>query len=188
MKRRQILATSATIAGVSLSGCSSLAGETALGDPTKEHDDQQLHLVYEHEAEEIVTISFDHSPDRPAIRRLLAGIRHSDDTTLNNGRFRFTPETSEPSAIEIYLMAPPKGWYNEFEIYRENDGTAIAIHELGEAKRGDIGIHLLIHGELDGEGDLAPLRVEHELTLSKDGLFGETFAVDGETTIDLDQL
>lgn len=188
MKRRHYLATSTVMAGASLGGCTRLSGEIPLGDPTQKRDEQELHLVYAHEGEEIVTISLDHSPDTPAIRRLYAEIQPSDEITLDDARFRFTPETARPAAIEIYLMPPPKGWYDEFEIYRENEGTVIEVQELGEAEFGNIGFHLLVHGELDSEGDLPPLRIEYELTLSKAGLFGESFGARGGTTIDLDQL
>lgn len=188
MERRQYLATSGVIASAALGGCTRLSGQTSLGDPTAERDDRELHLVYEREDAEVVTVSFTHSPDRPAIRRLHVGVRHSDNTTLDDGQFRFTPEAARTAAVEIYLLPPPKGWYDEFEVYRDNEETAIAVHGLGDAESGDIGFHLLVHGELDGDGDLPPLRVEHQLTLSEGGLLGETLTAHGETTIDLDQL
>lgn len=135
-----------------------------------------------------MTVPFTQSPDTPAIRRLYAGIQHSDDTTLDDGRFRFTPETARPAAIEIYLLPPPEGWYDEFEIYRDDERTVIEVHELRDAESGNIGFRLLVHGELDGDGDLPLLRVEHEITLSRDGLLGGTFAAHGGTIVDLDQL
>ena len=188
MNRRHYLTTSAVIAGASLGGCTGLSGDTSLDDPIEERDVEELRLVYQHEDEEVVTVSFVHTPDRPAIRRLYAGIEHSDDTTLDDFRFRFTPELAGPSATDIYLLPPPEGWYDEFDVYRKNGETGIQVDKLGKAEFGNIGCHLLVHGELDGDGDLPPLRVEHDLTLSEDSLFGESFAVHGERSIDLDRL
>jgi hypothetical protein len=188
MNRRHYLAASAAVAGTLLSGCAGLTGETTLGSPTEERDDEGLRLVYVHEGEAIATVSFGQEPDGPAIRRLFIGIERADDTTLERFRFRFAPEVEEPYPMEIYLRPSPEGWYEEHEVYRTTEATVVRVDGLGRGKSGTISCQLLVHGELDGGGDLPPLRIEHDLTLSRDDPLGERFAIHGERSVDLDDL
>lgn len=187
MKRRDYLATGAVFAGASLSGCTAIAEEISLENPATETDTSHIRHRYEHGDREIVSVGYGPSPDTPSSRRLRAGIQLADDVTFDEAQFRFTPEVDERIALDLYLKPPPEGWYDNFDIYREDNELSFGLHDLGRAEYGDIAFEILVYRGHDDEGGLPILEIENEITVSADGFFGEVFTTHEHTIVDFDE-
>ncbi len=187
MKRRDYLATGAVLAGASLSGCTAIADDISLEDPATETDGSHIRHKYEHGDREIVSVGYGLSPDTPSSGRLRAGIYPAEDITFDGARFHATPEVDERIALDLYMRPPPKGWYDDFDIYREDNKLSFELRGLGRAEYGDIAFEILVYRGHDDEGGLPVLEFEHEITVSEDGFFGEMFTTHEHTTIDFDE-
>jgi hypothetical protein len=95
MNRRQYTAMTVGVVGSSLAGCTTVAGETELTEPTESRDDHSVRFVYDHEGETLARVNFNTRPDTPwkqineipespAFHRLRVGTEQPGDVRLDS--------------------------------------------------------------------------------------------------------
>lgn len=173
----------AGLAGASLAGCTALADETVLEAPTAQQDDQSVYYHYEHEDEVVLRVSFNTQPETPSVQRLRAYIEQPGDTTLDNYRFRFKPETTSEDSADIYLLPPRVDHADEFDTYRDNN-WAVVEGEYGDDRRVTTGIEVLVYGDGQSDTGLPPILIDYEVTLSGAGYLDDTFIARDQKTLD----
>lgn len=183
------------VVGAALAGCTTLAGETELTEPTESHDGHSVRFAYDHDDETLVRVSFNKRPDTPwrspneipespAFHRLRVGVETPSDGRLDDYRFRFEP--ARDTAANVYLHPPELGHEDAFDTYRDADWTVIEAEYDGGTPVGT-GFELLVHSDSESADDSVPIRADHELTLSGDGALDETFVARDRTVIDLER-
>lgn len=182
MYRRQYLAAIAGVTGTAVAGCTALADETVLEAPTEQHDGRSVYYRYEHDDEEVLRVSFNTQPETAAIHHLRAYIEQPGDTTLDNYRFRFKPDTTGEASADIYLRPPRVGHSDEFDTYRDAD-WAVVSGEYEDDRRVTTRFDVLVYGGVQSDEGLPPLLVDYEVTLSGDGVLGDTFIARDQQTM-----
>lgn len=183
------------IVGGSLAGCTTVAEETELTEPTESHDDHSVRFAYDHEDETLVRVYFNKRPDTPwksvneipdspALHRLRVGIEQPSDVKLDTYRFRFKPP--EDGSANIYLHPPELGHEDTFDTYRDSGWTIIEAEYDGGTPVGT-GFEILVYGGGENGNGSASIRADHELTLSGDGYLDGTFVAQDQTMIELKQ-
>jgi hypothetical protein len=180
--RRQYLAATAGVAGTSLAGCTAFTDETVLETPTEQHDGQSVYYRYEHGDEEILRVSFNTQPETDTIQHLRAYIEQPGDTTLDDYRFRFTPDTTGEVSADIYLHPPRLGHSDEFDTYRDADWTVVS-GEYEDDRRVTTRFDVLVFGDVQSDAGLPPLLIDYEVMLSGDGVLGDTFIARDQQTM-----
>lgn len=195
MYRRPYIATSVGIVSGSLAGCTALAGETELGEPTESQDDHSVRFVYEHEDEELLRVYFNKRPDTPwksvnklpdspAFHRLRVGIEQPGDVRLDTYRFRFKP-AGEASA-NIYLHPLEAGHEDRFDTYRDGDWTIIEAEYDGGTTVGT-GFEILVYSDVESVNGSSSILADYTLTVSGDGYLDGSFVAQDQTTIEFEQ-
>lgn len=191
MNRRQYAAMSVSMVSGSLAGCTTVAGETELTEPTESRDDHSVRFVYDHEGETLARVNFNtrpdtpwkeinEIPDSPAFHRLRVGTEQPGDVRLDSYRFRFKSVAETP--VNVYLHPPELGHEDTFDTYRDADWTVMeATYDDGTPV--GTSFEVLVHGGRETAGP-ALVRADYELTLSGDGYLGETFLVRDSRSIE----
>lgn len=185
MNRRQYAAMSVGVVGGPLAGCTTVAGETELTEPTESREDHSVRFVYDHEGETLARVNFNTRPDTPwkpineipespAFHRLRVGTEQPGDVELDSYRFRFEPVAETP--VNVYLQPPELGHEDTFDTYRDADRTVVGAAYDGGTPVGT-SFEVLVHGGRETATGSALVGVDYELTLSGDGYFGETFLI-----------
>lgn len=187
MNRRQYLATIAGIAGASFAGCTAFADETVLEAPTKQQDGQSVYYHYKHDDEVVLRVSFNIQPETPSVQHLRAYIEQPGDTSLDNYRFRFKPETNSEDSADIYLNPPQVGHSDEFDTYRDNN-WAVVEGEYEDDRRVTTGIEVLVSGDVQSDTGLPPILIDYEVTLSGAGYLADTFIARNQKTVDFQDM
>ena len=192
MNRRQYTAMTVGVVGSSLAGCTTVAGETELTEPTESRDDHSVRFVYDHEGETLARVNFNTRPDTPwkqineipessAFHRLRIGTEQPGDVRLDDYRFRFEPVAETPA--NVYLHPPELGHEDTFDTYRDADRTVVEAAYDGGTPVGT-SFEVLVHGGRETVTGSALVRVDYELTLSGDGYLDETFVVRDRRSIE----
>lgn len=182
MHRRQYLAAISGLAGASFTGCTALADETVLEAPTEQRDDRSVYYRYEHEDEEVLIVSFNVQPETATIQRLRSYIEQPADTTLDDYRFRFKPETTSDASADVYLRPPRLGHSDEFDTYRDGEWAVVA-GEYKDDRRVTTWFEVLVYGGVQRNAEPTPLLVDYEVTLSGDGYLDDTFVARDQETV-----
>lgn len=195
MDRRRYVAASMGIVGGTLAGCTALAGETELTEPTESREGHSVRFVYEEEDEdgELLGVYFDgrpdtpwksvdRIPDAPGFHRLRIGIEQPGNVTLDSYRFRFEPAGDR--GANIYLHPPELGHEDTFDTYRDSDWTVVEA-EYDDGTTVGTGFEVFVYSDGEGDSGSTPVLAAYELILSGDGYLDGRFVARDRTTIDL---
>lgn len=180
MKRRRYLATAAGLAGGSIGGCMGLRGEVALESPTRERVDGRVDFIHDRNDTELLVVSFRHRPDAPTLHRLKAVV-HPRDTPITAIRFRFQPDTTRPSTVDVYLRSPADQDI-DFEFTRRAQWSVIET-TFTDPRTADTDFDVLLFADGAAVDELPPLRVEYDITLSGTGVLANTVTAHNQAVL-----
>lgn len=187
MQRRQYLATAAVAAGGVLAGCTTLTSATELRLPSEELDGNAVHLRYEDEDEEPLTVS--HLVTRPnnsEFYRVRTVIQHSSDTAVESFRFQFSDDRLVGNEVRLFVDPLRQGHFESARVRRDGDDIVVDVDDAGSIE-GHPSFDVLCQPLVDPE-ELTHLRVDHEVELSESGVFAGSYAASGYTLIELPEL
>ena len=188
MKRRSYLAA-ATLASVSLSGCSMLGEEIYVPSPSEERGSDVIRFTHEHDGKPVARVSFATLPSAPSTRRIQTTVSQPAETTIERAEFQFTAQPAsddsqirtEPADDDLPVFVQPLRGHrsDRTEIYRTDGSTGIDGRDHG---LGTVSYELLADFSTVN-GGVGSITVGYEIDLAERGRLTDTFTVLHRTTL-----
>lgn len=152
MRRRQLLATSASTALAASAGCfGAWPDSTDLGVPEEELNDdgREKHLVYTRDSERQAVVTIQQRSRQPSLDERLPlrlHVWHREGLRTERMAFRLrAPPTVGNVPADVYLRVPHGGPWPEFDLRRDDDlWTVIAVDDLGDLGSGSLRLDLIV--------------------------------------------
>lgn len=181
MRRRTLLAAAGTMATVGVTGCVGQIGEpTPLEVSDIQEEGRDGRFVYGQVTDPILSITF---TDRSRLGQDLHKIRFTftqprGDTEIESFAIRFQ---DDEAALQTYLEAGAP--YDVMKLYRDGGDAVISVPDVGLGEGVTTGAQFLLERHTDGEVWSIP--VDHRVSLSETGVFGDEYEVHDNWTFDL---
>jgi len=192
MKRRSYLAAICSAGVVATAGCSAVAGEQTLSDPSVAAESAgEKALIFTVNGNEVGHFGVDGHAESGLIE-LSTEIWHRDDTTVDAIRLRvWMPETAAETPSEVAVVSPVEGDSSsppEITLSTPDRalGTVIEITDLDDLADETIStLHLLVR---PGSATAAELNIHSTIDLTNRGAFSEDYSLEGELQLEYPDL
>jgi hypothetical protein len=184
MNRREYLTAVCSTGVVATAGCSSVAGQQTLSDPTvKTESDGRKALIFTSNDEEVGHFGVDGHVESDLIS-LSTEIWHQEGTNIQSITLRvWMPETATETAAEVAVVSPVEGDSSPppaVALYTPDQalGTVIEITDLDDLADETIStLNLLVNPRAE---TATKLNIHATIELSEDGVLGSDHTLDGE--------
>jgi hypothetical protein len=184
MNRRGFLMAVCSAGVVTTAGCSSVAGEETISEPTVDTEsDGRKALIFTSNGEEVGHFGADGNVESNQIS-LSTEIWHQKGTTVQSIKLRvWMPETAAESATAVAVVSPLEGDSSSppsVALYTPDGalGTIIEITDLDDLADETIStLNLLVN---PGEETATKLNIHATIELSESGILGSDYTLDGK--------
>lgn len=172
---------------LSVAGCTAIASQTTLSDPTIEQEDHgETHLTFNTDGERLAVITI-----QPGRRRYSGHggdstpvdiqIWHRDPTKIDSLKLRLrAPPSGVGPPAQVALTAPPWTPHPSIQLYtdRQDSSTIFEIDEMGDQGDGTMPFEFALSGL---EKSTSELFVDAAVGLTEQGVLGQNYSLEGRT-------
>jgi hypothetical protein len=184
VNRRGYLTAVCSAGVVATAGCSSLAGDQTLSEPTvNTESDGRKALIFTSNDEEVGHFGVDGNVESNLIT-LSTEIWHQEGTSVQSIKLRiWMPETATETPAEVAVVSPVEGDSSpppSVALYTPDQalGTIIEITDLDDLADETIStLHLLVNPRAE---TATTLNIHATIELSESGVLGSDYTLDGE--------
>lgn len=191
MDRRTFLSAAGGTGLLSLAGCTAIASQSTLDNPTVEREnDGETHLVYKTDQEELATVTIQPGRERytgsgDGSLPVDVSLWHRDETKIESLRLKLrAPPSGAGVPAQIALTAPAWNPHPSIQFYTDRDdgGMILEIDEMGEQGDGTITFEFILTALAES---VSELRVDVTAQLTENSVRDKAYTIEGRTRVPL---